>query len=154
MDRSYDADVLEWSERQASILRRIAAGEPGNEAPDRANIIEEIESENRSEFKVSNSPPPPTHLGVKQRRHGAGVQRTNAVERVDGGAHLGFPRARSPSPVTSIRRPVAASARQRLLPLARFCRVVRPCLTMLCRLAATRQRVRALPLAVQARRPA
>lgn len=40
----YDVDVLEWSEHQARLLRRHAAGETGNEAPDWANIIEEIES--------------------------------------------------------------------------------------------------------------
>ena len=40
----YDADVLEWSEHQARLLRRHAAGEKDNEAPDWANIIEEIES--------------------------------------------------------------------------------------------------------------
>lgn len=40
----YDADVLEWSEHQARLLRQHAAGETSNEAPDWANIIEEIES--------------------------------------------------------------------------------------------------------------
>ena len=40
----YDMDVLEWSEHQARLLRRHAAGEKDNEAPDWANIIEEIES--------------------------------------------------------------------------------------------------------------
>lgn len=40
----YDAKVLEWSEHQARLLRQPAAGEPGNEAPDWANITEEIES--------------------------------------------------------------------------------------------------------------
>ena len=39
----YDMDVLEWSEHQARLLRQHAAGETGNEAPDWANIIEEIE---------------------------------------------------------------------------------------------------------------
>lgn len=55
MDGLYDTDVLEWSERQASILRRIAGGMPGNEAPDWANIIEEIESVGRSEFNAVQS---------------------------------------------------------------------------------------------------
>ena len=54
MDELYDTDVLEWSERQASILRRVAAGEPG-EVPDWANIIEEIESVGRSEFNAMRS---------------------------------------------------------------------------------------------------
>ena len=58
MGELYDADVLEWSEHQARLLRRLAAGEPGNpvgpeggptEAPDWANIIEEVESVGRSQ---------------------------------------------------------------------------------------------------------
>jgi hypothetical protein len=40
----YDTDILIWSERQAELLRRVAAGEPVNEAPDWPNIIEEVES--------------------------------------------------------------------------------------------------------------
>nr|WP_294504900.1 DUF29 domain-containing protein [uncultured Rhodopila sp.] len=40
----YEADILLWSERQRDLLRRIAAGEAVNEAPDWPNIIEEIES--------------------------------------------------------------------------------------------------------------
>ncbi len=44
MGELYDTDVLEWSEHQARLLRRHAAGEAGNETPDWANIIEEIES--------------------------------------------------------------------------------------------------------------
>ena len=36
MDGLYDADVLEWSEQQARLLRRHAAGEQLNEAPDSA----------------------------------------------------------------------------------------------------------------------
>ncbi len=51
----YDMDVLEWSEHQASILRQLAAGRAGNEAPDWANIIEEIESVGRSEFNAVQS---------------------------------------------------------------------------------------------------
>ena len=44
MSDLYDADVLEWSENQARLLRQHAAGEQANEQPDWANIIEEIES--------------------------------------------------------------------------------------------------------------
>jgi hypothetical protein len=44
MGELYDTDVLEWSQHQARLLRQHAAGEAGNEAPDWANIIEEIES--------------------------------------------------------------------------------------------------------------
>ena len=41
----YDADVFEWSQHQAVLLRRRAAGELVNEAePDWPNIAEEIES--------------------------------------------------------------------------------------------------------------
>jgi Domain of unknown function DUF29 len=49
MSDLYDTDVLIWSERQAELLRRVAAGEPVNEAPDWPNIIEEIEDVGRSE---------------------------------------------------------------------------------------------------------
>jgi hypothetical protein len=41
----YDTDILHWSERQADLLRRRAAGELINEAAlDWPNIAEEIES--------------------------------------------------------------------------------------------------------------
>ena len=40
----YDTDILEWSERQAALLRRRAAGELVNDAElDWPNIAEEIE---------------------------------------------------------------------------------------------------------------
>jgi hypothetical protein len=40
----YDSDILEWSEHQAGLLRRRAAGELVNEAElDWSNIAEEIE---------------------------------------------------------------------------------------------------------------
>ncbi len=44
MSDLYDVDVVEWSEHQARLLQQHAIGKPGNEAPDWANIIEEIES--------------------------------------------------------------------------------------------------------------
>jgi hypothetical protein len=44
MSDLYDSDIVIWSERQAELLRRVAAGNPVNEAPDWPNIIEEIES--------------------------------------------------------------------------------------------------------------
>lgn len=45
MSDLYDADILEWSEQQAALLRRRAAGELVNEADlDWPNIAEEIES--------------------------------------------------------------------------------------------------------------
>ena len=49
MDGLYDTDVVEWSERQADLLRRMAARQPSNDAPDWDNIAEEIESVGRSE---------------------------------------------------------------------------------------------------------
>ena len=51
----YDADILEWSEHQARLLRQHADGQDGNEAPDWANIIEEIESVGRSELHTVRS---------------------------------------------------------------------------------------------------
>ena len=55
MGELYDADVLEWSEHQARLLRRLAAGQPGNEAPDWTNIIEEVESVGRSQLSAVRS---------------------------------------------------------------------------------------------------
>ncbi len=49
----YDADVLQWSEHQAALLRRAAAGERVNDL-DWPNIIEEIESVGRSETRPAN----------------------------------------------------------------------------------------------------
>ena len=46
----YETDILEWSENQGNLLRRHAAGERLNEAPDWPNIIEEIEDLGRSEW--------------------------------------------------------------------------------------------------------
>ena len=43
----YEDDILQWSERQARLLCDVAAGRRGNEAPDWANVIEEIESVGR-----------------------------------------------------------------------------------------------------------
>ncbi len=46
----YDTDILEWSERQAALLRGRAAGKLINDADlDWPNIAEEIESVGRSE---------------------------------------------------------------------------------------------------------
>lgn len=50
MGELYDMDVLEWSEHQAGLLRRLAQGQPGNETPDWENIIEEVESVGRGQF--------------------------------------------------------------------------------------------------------
>lgn len=55
MGELYDADVLEWSEHQARLLRSVAEGKPGNEPPDWANIIEEVESVGRSQLSAVKS---------------------------------------------------------------------------------------------------
>jgi hypothetical protein len=43
----YKADILTWSERQASLLRRIAAGEKIFDEIDWGNVIDEVESAGR-----------------------------------------------------------------------------------------------------------
>jgi hypothetical protein len=55
MSDLYGDDIVIWSERQAELLRRIAAGEPVNEAPDWPNIAEEIEDVGRSELRSCRS---------------------------------------------------------------------------------------------------
>jgi Domain of unknown function DUF29 len=50
MDTLYDRDILEWSEQQAALLRRRAAGELINDAElDWPNVAEEIEALGKSE---------------------------------------------------------------------------------------------------------
>lgn len=51
----YDTDLLIWSEHQADLLRRLAAGEPMNETPDWANIVEEIEDVGQSSLRAVRS---------------------------------------------------------------------------------------------------
>lgn len=55
MNELYDTDVVEWSEQQAGLLRRHAAGEKLNERPDWANIIEEVESVGKSQLEAVES---------------------------------------------------------------------------------------------------
>jgi hypothetical protein len=45
----YDTDILEWSERQSALLRRLAAGENINDQIDWPNVIDEVETVGRSE---------------------------------------------------------------------------------------------------------
>ena len=45
----YDTDLLLWSERQAALLRRAAAGERVNDQVDWENVAEEIKSLGRSD---------------------------------------------------------------------------------------------------------
>ncbi len=49
-DGLYEHDALAWSEQQADLLRRLAAGERLNEAPDWDNVIEEIRDVGNSEL--------------------------------------------------------------------------------------------------------
>jgi hypothetical protein len=52
----YEVDVLEWSERQAKLLRRRAAGELVNDTElDWPNIAEEIESVGREQVHAVES---------------------------------------------------------------------------------------------------
>jgi hypothetical protein len=44
MDSEYDTDIVLWSEHQADLLRRLAAGERVNALIDWANLIDEVES--------------------------------------------------------------------------------------------------------------
>jgi hypothetical protein len=50
----YEADILAWSEQQADLLRRRAAGELVNDM-DWSNIAEEIEDVGRSELRSCRS---------------------------------------------------------------------------------------------------
>ncbi|WP_428487778.1 DUF29 domain-containing protein [Rhodopila sp.] len=49
MSNLYETDVVAWSERQAELLRRVAAGETINDQVDWPNIIDEVETVGRSE---------------------------------------------------------------------------------------------------------
>jgi hypothetical protein len=44
MSDLYESDILLWSQQQADVLRRLAAGERVNDQVDWENVIEEIES--------------------------------------------------------------------------------------------------------------
>ncbi len=50
MSDLYDTDVVSWSERQAALLRRVAAGERVNDQVDWPNVIEEVESVGQSQI--------------------------------------------------------------------------------------------------------
>ena len=51
-DGLYERDILAWSEQQANLLTRLAAGERLNQEVDWPNVIEEVESVGRSELKA------------------------------------------------------------------------------------------------------
>jgi hypothetical protein len=56
MSDLYEDDILLWSERQADLLRRRAAGELVNDAAlDWLNVADEIEDVGRSEFRSCRS---------------------------------------------------------------------------------------------------
>jgi hypothetical protein len=56
VSKLYDSDILEWSERQGALLRRIAAGERVNDTDvDWPNIAEEIESVGREQLHAVES---------------------------------------------------------------------------------------------------
>jgi hypothetical protein len=55
MSDPYETDILSWSEHQAELLRRVAAGEPVNEAPDWLNIVEEVADVGRNSLRACRS---------------------------------------------------------------------------------------------------
>jgi hypothetical protein len=55
MSDLHDSDILIWSERQAQLLRRHAAGEWVGDGIDWPNIVEEIEDVGRSELHAVES---------------------------------------------------------------------------------------------------
>jgi hypothetical protein len=55
MSDLYETDVLLWSEEQADLLRRLAAGERVNDQIDWDNLIEEVEDVGRSELHTVES---------------------------------------------------------------------------------------------------
>jgi hypothetical protein len=48
----YDTDILEWSERQAALLRRLSGGEAVNAEIDWPNLIEEVEDVGRNTLRA------------------------------------------------------------------------------------------------------
>ena len=55
INQLYETDVLVWAEQQASLLRRLAAGERLNEAVDWPNVIEELQDVGLSELRTCQS---------------------------------------------------------------------------------------------------
>jgi hypothetical protein len=55
MGSLYDADFLLWSEQQAELLRRLAAGERVDDAVDWPNLIEEVGDLGRIELRAVES---------------------------------------------------------------------------------------------------
>jgi hypothetical protein len=55
MNDLYETDILEWSEHQAELLRRLAAGERVNDQVDWDNVVEEIESVGNEQIHAVSS---------------------------------------------------------------------------------------------------
>ena len=51
----YSTDILTWSERQADLLRRVAAGERVNAQVDWPHVIEEVQDVGLSELRACQS---------------------------------------------------------------------------------------------------
>ena len=54
-DGLYERDALAWAERQADLLRRLAAGERVNEDVDWPNVIEEVQDVGWSALRTCRS---------------------------------------------------------------------------------------------------
>ena len=54
-DGLYERDALAWAERQADLLRRLAAGERLNAEVDWPNVIEEVQDVGLSELRACQS---------------------------------------------------------------------------------------------------
>lgn len=54
-DGLYEHDALAWAEKQAALLRRLAAGERLNEKVDWPNVIEEVQDVGLSELRACQS---------------------------------------------------------------------------------------------------
>jgi|ERR1700677_1132975 hypothetical protein len=55
MSDLYDTDILIWSEHQADLLRRLAAGERVNDQVDWGNVIEEVGDVGRNTLRACRS---------------------------------------------------------------------------------------------------
>jgi Domain of unknown function DUF29 len=55
VSHAYDEDYLLWSEQQAALLRRLAAGERVNDAVDWPNVLEEVEDVGLSGLRAVKS---------------------------------------------------------------------------------------------------
>src|SRR5689334_4387815 len=55
MSDAYETDILVWSEEQAALLRRLAAGGRVNDLIDWHNVVEEIESVGNEQLHAVSS---------------------------------------------------------------------------------------------------